>query len=273
MPKDVLIDFVPDAQTRASESVAWDAEVPHLGVRQRGAARSWTVQWRQDGRSRKRTLGQVAKIDRDTARRLARDLLLDTAEQADGTQTITAFGARYLADQASSLKPTTQRGHASDIARLILPHLGRKQIGSRTREEVQGWMTALPYSPASRNRALAVLSGMMRHAELLRLRPPGSNPCKGLRRRRSGFTATYLTDAQWAKLGQALRKAGEEYPSAVGCLRFLALTGCRKGEALGLRWEIIDGARCLLPETKPPTGLRRWDFRCASQGTEVRCPP
>lgn len=122
----------------ASESVAWDAEVPQLGVRQRGAARSWILLWRQDGSSRKRTLGQVAKIDRDTARRLARDLLLDNAEQADGTQTIAAFGARYLVDKASSWKPTRQQGHASDIARMILPHLGRKQIGSLTREEVQG---------------------------------------------------------------------------------------------------------------------------------------
>lgn len=115
-------------------------------------------------------------------------------------------------------------------------------------------MTALPYSPASRNHALAVLSEMMRNAQLLGLRPPGSNPCKGLRRRRSDFTETYLTKTQWPKLGQALQKAEEAYPSAVGCLRFLALTSCRKGEALGLRWEVIDGARCLLPETK--TGHR-----------------
>ena len=54
------------------------------------------------------------------------------------------------------------------------------------------------------NRALAVLSSLMQHAEALGLRPDHSNPCRGLRRRKSGFEARYLTDGEFAALGRAL---------------------------------------------------------------------
>ncbi|MCR9086366.1 MAG: site-specific integrase [Rhodobacteraceae bacterium] len=242
--------------TAASEIVTWDSDVPQLGLRQRDSSRSWIVQWRQDTRSRKRTLGPSDKIGRDAARCLARDLLAHAADAdlATSTDTVAAFSARYLADRADSWKPATLRAHTFDVERLILPHLGSIKLQTLSRDDVVSWRSSLPCSPASGNRALAVLSGMIRHAELLGLRPPGRNPCKGLRRRRSGFAATYLSQHQWEKLGAALRDAASAHSSEVGCLRFLALTGCRKGEALGLTWDMIDGARCVLPDAK--TGPR-----------------
>lgn len=89
---------------------------------------------------------------------------------------------------------------------------------------------------------------MMRHAELLGLQPPGSNPCKGLRRRKTSFKATYLSEAQWARLGAALRRLEETHPREAGCFRFLALTGCRKGEALALRWDMLARRRIQLSD-------------------------
>ena len=41
----------------------------------------------------------------------------------------------------------------------------------------------------SASTSLAVLSSLMKHAEDLGLRPEESNPCRGLRRRKSGFEA------------------------------------------------------------------------------------
>ena len=84
----------------------------------------------------------------------------------------------------------------------------------------------------------------------LGLRPEGSNPCRGLRRRKSGFKAHYLTDAEFAALGWALAKVEVEYPVAVAAVRFLLYTGARKSEALGLRWEHIHGDRAVLPDSK-----------------------
>jgi len=80
--------------------------------------------------------------------------------------------------------------------------------------------------------------------------PEGSNPCRGLRRRKTGFEAHYLTDVEIAPLGWALARVEGEYPVAVAAVRFLLYTGARKSEALGLRWEHIHGDRAVLPDSK-----------------------
>ena len=238
--------------SQSSETIHWDTEVPRLGLRQRGTTSSWIVQWRADGRTRKQTLGRSDAIPLPQARELARTLLNGVSKGAapDTAPTVAAFSRRYLMDLAPSWKPATQRAHSHDVEHLIIPYLGSKRLNQVTRADLVSWKDGLPGSAASGNRALAVLSGMMRHAELLGLQQPGSNPCKGLRRRKTSFTATYLSEAQWARLGAALRRLEETHPREAGCFRFLALTGCRKGEALALRWDMIDGPRCALPDAK-----------------------
>ncbi|MBY6059515.1 site-specific integrase [Leisingera daeponensis] len=238
--------------SQRSETVHWDTEVPKLGLRQRGTNSSWIVQWRADGRTRKQTLGRSDAIPLPQARELARTLLDGVAKGAapDAAPTVAAFSRRYLKDLAPSWKPATHRAHAHDVEHLIIPYLGSKRLNQVTRADLVSWKDGLPGSAASGNRALAVFSGMMRHAELLGLQPPGSNPCKGLRRRKTSFKATYLSEAQWARLGTALRRLEETHPREAGFFRFLALTGCRKGEALALRWDMIDGPRCALPDAK-----------------------
>ena len=238
--------------SQRSETVHWDTEVPKLGLRQRGTTSSWIVQWRADGRTRKQTLGRADAIPLPQARELARTLLdgVTAGAAPDAAPTVAAFSRRYLKDLAPSWKPATHRAHSHDVEHLIIPYLGSKRLNQVTRADLVSWKDGLPGSAASGNRALAVLSGMMRHAELLGLQPPGSNPCKGLRRRKTSFTATYLSEAQWARLGTALRRLEETHPREAGCFRFLALTGCRKGEALALRWDMIDGPRCALPDAK-----------------------
>lgn len=252
MPKSNLKPSTIPATKTASETVAWDTEVPQLGIRQRGHARSWIVQWRSEGRSRKKTLGRLEEITRDTARALARSILDNTATgtASNPSPRVSDFAARYLADMRESWKPTTRKSSAHAVNKLITPHLGSIRLDRLTRADVIAWMTALPHSPGTVNRALAVLSGMMRHAEVLGIQSPDSNPCKGLRRRTSSFKATYLSEPQWARLGGALGTLRATHPRQVACLQFLALTGCRKSEALGLKWDMIDGSRCLLPDSK-----------------------
>ena len=82
----------------------------------------------------------------------------------------------------------------------------------------------------------------------------GSNPCKGLRRRKTGFEAHYLTDDEFAALGRALDDAEADHRVAVAALRFLLYTGARKSEALRLKWEHVHGDRAVLPDSK--TGPR-----------------
>ena len=67
---------VPNGNQNAkSVFIEWDKDCAELGVRTRGARRSWIVQWRVAGRTRKKTLGRVEEITRSKARQLAVALL------------------------------------------------------------------------------------------------------------------------------------------------------------------------------------------------------
>lgn len=170
------------------------------------------MQWRADGRTRKQTLGRSDAIPLPRARELARPLLDGLTKRAapDAAPTVAAFSRRYLKDLAPSWKPATQRAHSHDVEHLIMPYLGSKRLNQVTRADLVSWKDGLPGSAASGNRALAVLSGMMRHAELLGLQQPGSNPCKGLRRNGPGWE---LPCGGWRKRTRVRRAAFAFSPS------------------------------------------------------------
>ena len=69
-----------------------------------------------------------------------------------------------------------------------------------------------------------------------------------------------LSDDEYAALGAALRQGEAEgiWPPAIAATRFLALTGWRKSEALGLRWTEIDLARrtATLADSKTGRSIR-----------------
>ena len=144
-------------------------------------------------------------------------------------------------------------------------------------KDVHNWFDDLAVTHhGSANWALAAMSSMMKHAEALGLRREDSNPCKGLRRRKAGFEAHYLTDDEFAALGRALDGAEAEWPVAVAVVRFLFYTGARKSEALRLKWEHVHGDRAVLPDSKtgPRTIWLASPARAilAAQSRRTNCP-
>ncbi|OUS06313.1 hypothetical protein A9Q96_10090 [Rhodobacterales bacterium 52_120_T64] len=240
-------------KSKSSEYVEWDSKVSGLGLRVRSKQRTWIVQARVSGKSRKVTLGRIEELSKDEARQKARTVLLDWKQGAmpvDLSETVQEFGTRYLNECAGQWKPATLRAHKHNLRVDVFPHLGTRRVEDLDRSSVEAWYKSPNASTALRTRALAVLSGMLRHAEIVGLRAPGSNPCKGLRRRKSGFKAKYLTPQEWARLGSAMRSLEGDYTAPVTMIRFLALTGCRSSEARLLRWDWIEGKRAALPDAK-----------------------
>ena len=240
------------------EAVLWDSAAPGLGLRARPNARkTWIVHRRCNGSVVKRTLGALDALTVEDARHAARTMFADA--EAHGTRaavpTVRSFAPAFLGDCAERWKPATRHAHADGMKRFILPAFGDRRVDEVTAKDVRNWFDDLSVTRAeSANRALAVLSSMMKHAEALGLRREDSNPCKGLRRRKSGFEAHYLTDDEFAALGRALDEAEAKWPVAVAALRFLLYTGARKSEALRLKWEHVHGDRAVLPDSK--TGPR-----------------
>ena len=237
------------------DAVLWDGDVPGLGLRARASGRkTWIVHRRIGSTVVKRTLSASDAMSVEDARQTAR-VLIEEAERGDKAPTLVptvrTFGPAFLADCAGRWKPKTRETHAHNMQRFILPAFGNRRVDAITGRDVRSWFDDLSVTrAATANRSLAVLSSLMKHAEDLGLRPEGSNPCRGLRRRKTGFEAHYLTDVEFAALGWALAKIEDEHPVAVAVVRFLLYTGARKSEALGLRWEHIHGDRAVLPDSK-----------------------
>ena len=239
------------------EAVLWDSIVQGLGLRVRSSGRrTWIVHRRLRGGVVKRTLGTPDALTIDDARRGARALIAGAAAGGDAPAPLMrTFVPAFLADCGERWKPATRASHAQNLHGLVLPAFGARRVDSITPRDVRSWFDEQSATrPASANRALAVLSALMKHAEALGLRPEGSNPCRGLRRRKSSFEARYLTDDEFASLGGALDRAEAVHPVAVAALRFLLCTGARKSEALGLKWEHVHDDRAVLPDSK--TGPR-----------------
>ena len=194
---------------------------------------------------------------------------------------------RYLADaEAGRLlirggrtkKPRTLSGDRGMIAGHIKPLLGRHAVAGVTRADVERFMHAVAEGKTAAraksgrahgvsnwrgglgtaSRTVGLLGAIFSYAVRNDLRR--DNPVRGVQRPADGRRERRLSDDEYAALGKALRKATDQnvWPAAVAAARFLALTGWRSGEALGLRWTEIDLARrtATLADTKTGRSMR-----------------
>ena len=77
-----------------------------------------------------------------------------------------AFAAEFLDCQARRWKPRTQETNARMVRKDILPAFGDLTVDAITVEQVRDWFASMSEWPGAANRAMRVLSMMMRMAEL-----------------------------------------------------------------------------------------------------------
>jgi len=276
----------------------WDSLLPGFGARrQQGEAIAYVLKYRtSEGRQRWFTIGQHgAPWTPESARRQARQLLGDVARKADPAaekraarkaQTVSELCDLYFADATAGRLMTRRRSPkkgstlATDLGRIerhIKPLLGRRTVGAVGREDVEAFMHDIAAGKtASRTktrprglarvrggrgtatRTMGLLGAIFAYAVRHRMRT--DNPVHGVTRFADGKRQRRLSDDEYKALGDALRQANTEniWPAAIAAARFLALTGWRSGEALGLLWDEVDLARrtATLGDTKTGRSVR-----------------
>jgi integrase len=215
------------------------------------------------------TLGLHGPLTPETARQKAFGHLAEVQDGGDPSAarqehlrapTVAELGTRYLEQHAvPKKKPSSAASDRAMLRRHVIPVLGRMRVVEVTRQDVSLLHHALRETPIIANRVIALLSKMFNLAERWGLRPDGSNPCRHVDRYPERPRERFLSMEEYERLGGALAEAEEqntEPPSAIGAIRLLALTGARRGEILGLRWDNVDLDRGYLRLDESKTGKR-----------------
>lgn len=263
------------------ERFLWDDEIPGFGLRVLPSGRkSYLIQYRMAGRTRRVVIGPHGVLTPETARREARKLLGRVAggenvaeKKAEDrhAMTVGALCDLYLAEGLGTKKASTAYVDRGRIERHIKPLLGKKQAREIARIDVQRFMQAVADGKTAKNvktgphgraivrggrgtatRTVGLLGAIFTFAVNHGVRP--DNPVHGVKRFPDRKGERFLSAAEMARLGEALTaaEAEGENPLGIAAIRLLILTGARKSEILTARWEYVDqdSGYLRLPDSK-----------------------
>lgn len=155
----------------------------------------------------------------------------------------------------SRCKASTRRRVDSALRTQLLPTFGELGLHEIGRAAVHHWFDRYSQTaPAGANRTLDVLRQILNYA--VACGHLAANPACGVRRNPRPAVTRFLSRREVARLHAALdahegRGSGRQQAEII---RLLLLTGCRKGEIVGLRWSEVDGDVLRLQDSK--TGPR-----------------
>ena len=246
------------------EFTVWDSRVPGLGVRVRpNGGSSYVLIRTVGGRTRRISLGATASKGVDEVRK---ECLTIQAGAGSEVPEATARKAPMFRDfvagpwheaHLSRCKPSTRRSVGYVLSARLLPAFGATELDRITATQVERWFDRYSRdAPGGANRAINLLRQILNfgiacgHLE--------TNPTRGVRRNRRTPMTRFLSRDEIRRLHETLDAASLRGPSQrqqADVIRLLMLTGCRKGEIVGLRWSEVDGGMLVLADSK--TGPRK----------------
>lgn len=230
-----------------SERVVWDSEVPGFGVRLRGSRRTWVIRPpRGGGRSSLHTLSPLDTLDLAEARKAARERLARAAlgddpgaarreKRAKAAMTLASAFALYREGAEGRLRSSTLANLGTHLDRHWRPLHGHALTGI-TRADIAARLheVAAEHGPHAAVRARRVLStvyawaiaeGLAEKNPVIGTRPPAEEV------RRDRVLGLAEVAAVWKACGS------DDFGRIV---QILLLTGQRRDEVAGMRWDELD---------------------------------
>lgn len=275
---------VDAAQPGATERFIWDAEIKGLGLKVfPTGAKSFVYQYRTpEGRSRRLTIGRYSDtLTVDQARKIAKDKAFEVHTGRDpmgekqarrDALTVGELLDMYVkSERFAGNAATTQATDRGRIDRHLKPLLGREFADSLNDEAVLRAHRAIKEGRTAarvktKARGLAKVTGGLGTADkcamllsaaynwAIKNRFAKSNPAAKMQFASSGVRETIMAGADdYGRLFVTLQKMENEKrirSAAADAVRFIALTGARRGEVTSLRWQWVDLKSGLI--TLPP---------------------
>lgn len=232
---------------KGGQTIERDDLVTGFGVRRTSTgSTAFFLNYVIDGRERRITIGGYPAWGVAAAREKAKELRqrvdagddpLGQKEAARAELTVAELWDRYAVDVLPRKALSSQRNERSMWDRLILPALGRKRISKVEPLDIDRLHNRISATtPAQANRCLASIRHVFNTA--IRWRLIGDSPVgRGLANDEHG-RERFLTAEERARFFAAL-DSRPDTPSALA-LRFLFLTGARRGEVLKASWDQFD---------------------------------
>jgi integrase len=274
--------------------IFWDDDLAGFGVAAYpSGAKTYIVQYRKDGRSRRAQIGKHGRLTPDEARSEAKKLLgqietgadpIKAKREARGVPTFREVAEDFLKQHsAQKRKPRTHAEYDRLLEKRILPIIGSLRIVDINRATIARLHGSISKeAPISANRAVALISSIWSWASRRDMVSLNENPARGIERNREQAKERFLKSDEFARLGDALRLAETEGlpwdvdeghpkakhhakpekrktktdPYAVAAVRLLILTGARLSEILTAKWSEIDFERGILFLSDSKTGRK-----------------
>ncbi|MGK7755145.1 tyrosine-type recombinase/integrase [Roseovarius sp. C03] len=288
---------VDGAKTQAKDYIIWDDELPGFGLRVfPSGKRSYVIQYRARGRSRRYAIGLHGVWTPETARREAKVRLGDVAQGDDPAAereeerravTVRELCEHYIADMEAGLvlgkggrakKATTVATDVGRIRRHIIPLLGTRRVKDITKPDMNNLMKDIIAGKTrvvmkteklrgkaivrggrgTAIRTMGLLGGIFTYA--IEAGIIEQNPTHGLKKPRYKVRDRRLSEAEYRTLGRILKDVQHDSQFGIHAeiLRLIALTGCRRGEIISLRWSEVDieGSCLRLKDSKEGASVR-----------------
>lgn len=280
--------IVEAAQPATHDYFLWDDELPGFGLRVFASGkRSYVVQYRKGGRTRRVAIGLHGRLTPDEGRKQAMILLGSVAKGDNPAEeratirrdpTISDLCDLYLKEGPiirPRKKESTWVADRRNIELHIRPLLGCRKLCNLAKIDVQRFQADVTAGKTAKNertgfrgrsivrggsgiaaRTTAVLRVILNFAVDRGLR--ADNPARNIQLNRSRKLERFLSKDEFRNLGNILaaEEEREESRPTVAAIRLLILTGCRKSEILTLQWRHVDWDRGFLRLPDSKTGAK-----------------
>ena len=247
---------------REREYTVWDTKVTGLGVRVRpSGGRSWVLLLGAGGRTKRVSLGPVGVKTLEEVRREyhARKAAPEPKERPAPQRPVPLFRdfieGPWKEAHFDAFKPSTRRTARYQLSAQLLPAFGTTPLDRMTEARIRRWFEHYSRTaPGNANHGLDQLRQILNFA--IACGHIETNPAAGIALNRRTKPTRFLSREEIARLHATLdrhvhRKNGRQQADII---RLLLLTGCRRGEIVGLRWTEVHEDALVLADSK--TGPR-----------------
>ena len=228
----------------------------------KNGARSWQYRYRpklgpKAGSERLFTIGDYPLFGFTLAKKEWQDLRrrvqlgedpLEEIQTAQRAPTVKTLGERYVEEHALPNKRTGERDRRR-IERYINPAMGAMKVAAVKYDDCHTLHRSLAEKPTEANRIRSLLVTMFDYS--IRWGWREDNPARLVKPNREYPRDRYLSQQEIMRLGEVLNEWPDKTSAA--CIKFILLTGCRRGEALGAVWSQFDNGIW----SKPPSSTKQ----------------